>query len=821
MGNTQFIPIKLDEKVKNEDALETKQLISQLEKLATEKPKRGAVKKFQNTVIDSDQVITSWRFNEWDYSSRKVTLPTYSRGLFTAGDEIVCRGYNKFYNVNEFQEMSEENLRTNTKGPYTITVKSNGCIVFISGLADGTLVVCSKHSTGKRNDIQKNHAMAAQRALEAQLDKVGMTKLDLAQTLYDSKLTAVAEFCDDNFEEHVLEYRGNRAGLYLHGLNFNTAKFRTYPMELVNAFGNRFGFKRTEFIRKDTFDETVSYLKDVTRTGLFEGQQVEGFVVRCFNRADDIDFFFKYKFEEPYLLYRELREVTKQYIRGGMENVHFGKHKLICMDYLKFIIPYLHENPDIKDRYLENKGVIELRKKYFNSKGRTDEQVLRKEVSVNELANEVRMLKFGSTTPCKYVLVTVATIGCGKTTTSLMLSYLYPDLIGHVQNDNIQRPVSDKLTSKGLEILINKPIVILDKNNHMIREREKLFSDFERLNEVIPISKLKFVCLNFVKNSPRGDKHLWDLTTSRIVDRGDNHQSIKAKSGGIVKAEKIMGGFIGRFQQVDPHNSTDSKFDLIVDLDVTTEDSSLKNTKTIVNKLRTFATDLNLKEPTDKEYKEAYEKALLYHPSITKVIHSNKEPTTPKYFGIEILDSSEIYAQVEKLIQKNVFACASYLKLKSNARLSDKLHVTMIHKKSRKTSTRNRNLWGKYRRTFTRDLGEIDKLKGKRKGQFRFPSGAYADVRIVAFCCDSQLACLKVEVTKLCWGDGKPIDLPSGNKFPHITLGTISDSVAFVASNDLLNKIYEFGATDGVEIINFPQSEETILKNMPLFASYY
>lgn len=48
--------------------------------------------------------------------------------------------------------------------------------------------------------------------------------------------TAVAELCDDNFEEHVLEYTPAMSGLHLHGLNLNLSEFATYPGPLVEDF---------------------------------------------------------------------------------------------------------------------------------------------------------------------------------------------------------------------------------------------------------------------------------------------------------------------------------------------------------------------------------------------------------------------------------------------------------------------------------------------------------------------------------------------------------------------------------------------------------
>ena len=54
----------------------------------------------------------------------------------------------KFFNTNEVRETAWDFIQERTKGPYELSLKENGCIIFISSLEDGTLLVCSKHSTG-------------------------------------------------------------------------------------------------------------------------------------------------------------------------------------------------------------------------------------------------------------------------------------------------------------------------------------------------------------------------------------------------------------------------------------------------------------------------------------------------------------------------------------------------------------------------------------------------------------------------------------------------------------------------------------------------
>ncbi|GKT54506.1 fungal tRNA ligase/adenylyltransferase [Colletotrichum tofieldiae] len=192
-------------------------------------------------------VVDSWKMQEWDYKKRD--LPTYARGLFTTKNrrnepEIVVRGYDKFFNVGEVHETKWENILTRTKGPYELTLKENGCIIFISGLEDGTLLVCSKHSTGERGDADISHAIAGERMIEKQLAALGKTKEDLARELRDRNATAVAELCDDSFEEHILEYGPDKAGLYIHGINLNLPEFVTYPSALVQSFGDAWASSR-------------------------------------------------------------------------------------------------------------------------------------------------------------------------------------------------------------------------------------------------------------------------------------------------------------------------------------------------------------------------------------------------------------------------------------------------------------------------------------------------------------------------------------------------------------------------------------------------
>ncbi|CAG8771647.1 14236_t:CDS:2, partial [Acaulospora morrowiae] len=262
--------------------------------------------------------------NEWDY--KKSNLPTQARGLFTrvveGRYEIVIRGYDKFFNIGEVSETKWEHICNNTKGPYEVTVKENGCIIFISGLPEDQIIVTSKHSLGPRADTVA-HAVKGEEWLDKHLANVGKNKHELARFLYDHKLTAVAELCDDTFEEHVLPYSPGRRGLYLHGMNYNTVDLKTWPSESVQEFAKQWGFISTIYYVKDNVEEVKSFTDRIRDEGKLNGNPIEGFVVRTKLKSTDQDFFFKIKYDDPYLMYREWREITKSLLSKGKPRVTY------------------------------------------------------------------------------------------------------------------------------------------------------------------------------------------------------------------------------------------------------------------------------------------------------------------------------------------------------------------------------------------------------------------------------------------------------------------------------------------------------------------
>ncbi|KAB5535183.1 RNA ligase-domain-containing protein [Coniochaeta sp. 2T2.1] len=740
-------------------------------------------------------VVDSWRLQEHDY--KKKNLPTYARGLFTTTKsrkttpEIAIRGYDKFFNVGEVSETNWDNIRKRTKGPYELTLKENGCIIFISGLADGTLLVCSKHSTGSRGEGEASHALAGEQRLERQLERIGKTKEDLAGELRNRNATAVAELCDDSFEEHILAYTGEDAGLYLHGINLNIPEFATYPSPVVQQFADQWGFKKVGLLTFDDVNSVKDFLEECAESGAHGGRDVEGFVIRCKmsydpNKEPFQDWFFKYKFEEPYLMYRQWRECTKAMIAGRQPR--YKKHAKITEEYLDFARKRLATSPGLAKEYNKNHGIIALRNEFLAFKNMNGADA----ANFEELYGDKGKTEVSG----DLILVPIATIGCGKTTIAIALSHLFG--WGVVQNDNITGPKRPPRFTKALmDELEKQPVAFADRNNAQRHERKQLLTDVKHSNMAA-----RLVALHFVHNDIDTVRR---VTQDRVYARGDNHQTIQAATD-MNKVRGIMEGFINRFEPCHPEIPPDDGFDEIIDLDPAV--GSRKSLEIVVRELHRLYPKVVPKVPTPGELDEAIQYALEnYKPDMRHTIpdrggknkHKNsdanaqpqqqqakKERKKPlEYMSVDLLPK-EINAALEK-----TFSVAGlgpegsrfFRQLQGSRRIQPKFHVTLMHRTGAKEHP---ELWDQYLRaqeafgsnTADGKLGEMNVLLER-----------------VVF--DDRIMAIVARLEEVEGGKPEGVDRwECVNRIPHITIGTRDDSVKPRESNDLLAKWLDDGPTE-------------------------
>ncbi|KAL2019306.1 hypothetical protein VTK56DRAFT_9773 [Thermocarpiscus australiensis] len=780
----------------SQDPHETAVLVRGLEEGAKKGKKSGfSVKKSSFAVASSPTGITvhSWKFQDWDYKRRD--LPTHARGLFTTRTEhgvpeIAVRGYDKFFNVGEVRETTWDMIKARTKGPYELTLKENGCIIFISGLEDDTLLVCSKHSTGDRSDVEVSHASAGERHLERQLERIGKTKQDLARELRKRNATAVAELCDDDFEEHILAYGPDKAGLYLHGININIPEFVTYPSPLVQKFAEDWGFIKTGLILIDDIDDVKAFLEEVAESGSHDGRDVEGFVIRCkMTHNPEVkpyqDWFFKYKFEEPYLMYRQWRECTKALIAGKQPK--FKKHVKITEEYLLYARKRLAADRNLAKLYNQNHGIIKLRNDFLEFKNMKGSDAANLEDGGD-----------GKSVTRDIILVPIATIGCGKTTIGLALTHLFG--WGHIQNDNItgsKRP--PRFTKAVLDQLEEHPAVFADRNNAQRHERKQLLTDVKQQHMTA-----RLVALHFVHDDI---DNIRQVTQDRVLARGDNHQTIQAATD-MNKVVGIMEGFIQRFEPCDSEREPDAGFDAVIDLDPAK--SSRENLEIVVKELHRLYPNFVTKVPPAEELDTAIKVALeSYKPDLRHTIpdrsknkksgkqeqEAAEKPKKKKpleYMSVDV-PTKDVLAAVEKTFASAPTDQARFFKqLQGTRRVQAKFHVTLMHRTAAKEHPA---LWERY--TFLHETDGAIHPDG-RLGEL--------DVQLERVVWDDRLMAIVVRLVPTSpedanvGADGKPdqqLAKPKWecvNRVAHITVGTRDDSVKPKESNDLLARWLEQGS---------------------------
>lgn len=175
----------------------------------------------------------------------------------------------------------------------------------------------------------------------------------------------------------------------------------------------------------DTLAEVKTFTDEVAKTGEWNGELLEGFVVRT--RIVDpkpgstsrdkqppyptgSSFFFKVKFDEPYMMYRDWREITKSllFTKGSFDDAKLPKSKMKRKEtqvYLKWVKNEIQTNRSAFEGYAQGKGILATREWFLKwlgtEQGKADlSDVEKKDHVVGE---------FGKT-----VIVPVAVPGCGE-----------------------------------------------------------------------------------------------------------------------------------------------------------------------------------------------------------------------------------------------------------------------------------------------------------------------------------------------------------------------------------------------------------------------
>lgn len=225
--------------------------------------------------------------------------------------------------------------------------------------------------------------------------------------------------------------------MHLHGLNHNTPHFSTALPAEVSSFAHEFGFIPTKFVEYPTLDGVKDFTDKIAEGGEWEGDMIEGFVIRCTVAPSSAPgkppyrtgapFFFKVKFDEPYLLYRQWREITRALLPMLNEKIDKNQQAEVWKKvrtkvrrqevavYADWCVDEMKKNPRLFEAY--ERGVVRVREvflRWIESEGKTQWEAAKNGKYKLRAGTEKMPELDRSSFPKKYMLVPIAVPGCGE-----------------------------------------------------------------------------------------------------------------------------------------------------------------------------------------------------------------------------------------------------------------------------------------------------------------------------------------------------------------------------------------------------------------------
>ncbi|KAE9407601.1 hypothetical protein BT96DRAFT_1039843 [Gymnopus androsaceus JB14] len=786
----------------------TSDLITDLLKLSKNAPKLVKSSEYA-APADPELTVRSWKMNEHKYYDVPSPFPSLARGVFSMEVEggslrIVARGYDKFFNIGEVPWTTWPSLKMHTAAPYTLSLKSNGCIIFIGALTPEKLVITSKHSIGPVAGAEKSHAQAGEEWLRKYFHEKGRTEAEFAKTLWDNNWTAIAELCDDSFEEHVLAYPPHLTGLHLHGLNTCTKAFNTLPHSTIDEFAAEWGFIKTESVIFNSIEEVQDFTNEVSKTQHWNGQAVEGFVVRTHvttpptGKENDrgkspynpgSTFFFKVKFDEPYLMYRDWREVTKgllsAYAKGSkvakaLEN-SIPRNKMKRPEtqvYARWVIGEILRDPESFKDFSKGKGIIATRERFLqwleSDKGERDKSSDNDGKDGEDAADDEEVQKKGQVGSRfgKTVIVPIAIPGCGKTSVAVALTHIFG--FGHTQSDDVHvKRAAPVFVKKVQQLLTSHDVVIADKNNHLRQHRTAL-------RDLVKKSKppVRLLALNWSLSSyPQSTVHR--ICGDRVLSRGENHQTLRADVSNTRAHEDVVWMFITQTEEIAP-----AEVDAIIDMDLEEDFPSA-----VQRAVDGICKELDLPKPSPEKIQEGIEKALGYKPSSKKKEESNKKPAGPRYFGI--LPEVNLEQVLTSVFGQSLKTYSLWMHLKLNKRVTQRPHITVVHQKALPQEI---ELWERCMGLHASSNPPMFEFKlGHVLWNDRIMAIAVEDFKLIPGSDSTQMGTEFVE----------KLAEEIRNRL-HITVGTKDASVQPVEAKTLVEN-WRAGETEGLQIAEIPE----------------
>jgi len=216
--------------------------------------------------------ISSFNFTRSAFENNLWNKETIkARGLYLNNQtgEVVCRGYEKFFAVDERPESSIGFIKNNYQFPLTAYVKENGYLGLVSyrEQTDELFITTKSDPTGDYAIWFKNL-----------LSDYDLKKLK--EYVKMNNCTFIFEVIDIKHDPHIIKYDKNKIVL-LDVVDNNIETFNRRSYEELCTIASEFNFEaKRKAIILDTFDEFIAWYKKVIDTDYtYENNFIEGFVI--------------------------------------------------------------------------------------------------------------------------------------------------------------------------------------------------------------------------------------------------------------------------------------------------------------------------------------------------------------------------------------------------------------------------------------------------------------------------------------------------------------------------------------------------------------
>lgn len=288
------------------------------------------------------------------YSKKWDEQTTKARGLFidVRDNSVHCRGFSKFFSINEMPETKMESLQQNLVFPITSYVKENGFLGMMTYNKDLDRVVFATKSmldyVGYEGDLVTWFKELWYKT----------TTEEQQQFTYDflkqHDVTILCE-CVHKNDPHIIEYPDSR--IYLLDVIDNTFEGKKLDYDILSSMASELGLicKEKAFVFKD-WNEFYSWYQEVTQDDWkYNGRYIEGFVVE-----DSAGFMFKLKLAY-YNLWKMLRGVTEKVMKDG----YLRKTAMLNNAIANYYYGWIKEHKD----ECQGADIITLRNKFLEDKG--------------------------------------------------------------------------------------------------------------------------------------------------------------------------------------------------------------------------------------------------------------------------------------------------------------------------------------------------------------------------------------------------------------------------------------------------------------------